>query len=96
VELESRYNEEAGELEVFQFKTVVEKVLDPETQIAIEEAKRDLDEEAEPGDSLGMKIDAASFGRSPFRQPSRSSSRRSRTPSATRSTTSTRTRRARS
>ncbi len=63
VELESRYNEEAGELEVFQFKTVVEKVLDPETQIAIEEAKRDLDEEAEPGDSLGMKIDAASFGR---------------------------------
>jgi N utilization substance protein A len=63
VELESKYNEEAGELEVFQFKTVVEKVLDHETQIAIEEAKRDLDEEAEPGDSLGMKIDAASFGR---------------------------------
>jgi len=63
VELESKYNEEAGELEVFQFKTVVEKVLDPETQIGIEEAKQDLDEEAEPGDSLGMKIDAASFGR---------------------------------
>jgi len=63
VELESRYNEEAGELEVFQFKTVVEKVLDPETQIALDEAKRTLDEEAEPGDSLGMKIDAASFGR---------------------------------
>ncbi|NPV05138.1 MAG: transcription termination/antitermination protein NusA [Syntrophaceae bacterium] len=63
VELESKYNEEAGELEVFQFKTVVEKVLDPETQISLEEARRDLDEEAEPGDSLGMKIDAASFGR---------------------------------
>jgi len=63
VELESRYNEEAGELEVFQFKTVVEKVLDPETQIALDEAKQTLDEEAEPGDSLGMKIDAASFGR---------------------------------
>ncbi len=63
VELESKYNEEAGELEVFQFKTVVEKVVDPETQIALEEARRELDEEAEPGDSLGMKIDAASFGR---------------------------------
>jgi len=63
VELESKYNEEAGELEVFQFKTVVEKVVDAETQVALEEAKRDLDEEAEPGDSLGMKIDAASFGR---------------------------------
>jgi len=63
VELESKYNEEAGELEVFQFKTVVEKVVDPETQISLEQAKRELDEEAEPGDSLGMKVDAASFGR---------------------------------
>jgi transcription termination/antitermination protein NusA len=63
VELESKYNEEAGELEVFQFKTVVEKVVDPETQIALEQARNELDEEAEPGDSLGMKIDAASFGR---------------------------------
>ena len=63
VELESKYNEEAGELEVFQFKTVVEKVVDPETQISLEQAKRELDEEAEPGDSLGMRIDAASFGR---------------------------------
>jgi N utilization substance protein A len=63
VELESKYNEEAGELEVFQFKTVVEKVVDHETQVSLEEARRDLDEEAEPGDSLGMRIDAASFGR---------------------------------
>jgi N utilization substance protein A len=63
VELESRYNEEAGELEVFQFKTVVEKVVDSETQISLEQARNELDEEAEPGDSLGMKIDAASFGR---------------------------------
>jgi N utilization substance protein A len=63
VELESKYNEEAGELEVFQFKTVVEKVVDSETQISLEQARNELDEEAEPGDSLGMKIDAASFGR---------------------------------
>ena len=63
VELESKYNEEAGELEVFQFMTVVEKVVDPETQISLEQARRELDEEAEPGDSLGMRIDAASFGR---------------------------------
>jgi N utilization substance protein A len=63
VELESKYSEEAGELEVFQFKTVVEKVVDPETQISLEQARNELDEEAEPGDSLGMRIDAASFGR---------------------------------
>ena len=56
VELEARYNEEAGEIEVFQFKTVMEKILDPETQVSLAEARRSLDEEAEPGDSLGIKI----------------------------------------
>lgn len=63
VELEAHFNEEAGELEVFQFKTVVDRVLDPEMQISVEDAHRELDEEAEPGDSLGMKIEASSFGR---------------------------------
>ena len=63
VDVEARYNEDLGEIEVFQFKTVVEKVVDPETQVSLEEARRDLDEEAEPGDSLGIKIDTASFGR---------------------------------
>ena len=63
VDIEAHYNDEAGEIEVFQFKTVVDKVLDPETQIAKEEARKTLDEGAEPGDSLGMKIETASFGR---------------------------------
>jgi N utilization substance protein A len=63
VELEAHYNEEAGELEVFQFKTVVDKVLDPETQISLQQARKELDEEAQPGDSLGMRLDATSFGR---------------------------------
>ena len=34
VDLEAHYNEEVGEVEVFQFKTVVDKVLDPDVQIA--------------------------------------------------------------
>ena len=63
VDIEVSYNDEVGEIEVFQFKTVVDNVLDPETQISQEEARRTLDEGAEPGDSLGMKIDAGSFGR---------------------------------
>jgi transcription termination/antitermination protein NusA len=63
VDIEAHYNDEAGEIEVFQFKTVVDKVLDHETQIAKEEARRTLDEGAEPGDSLGMKIETSSFGR---------------------------------
>lgn len=63
VDIEVHYNDEAGEIEVFQFKTVVDKVLDPEMQISKEEAKSTLDEDAEPGDSLGMKIETGSFGR---------------------------------
>jgi N utilization substance protein A len=62
VEIESHYNEEAGEIEVFQFKTVEEKVTDPDMQISMAEAK-DMDEEVEPGDSLGMKVDTSTFGR---------------------------------
>ncbi len=63
VDIEARYNEEAGEIEVFQFKTVVDKVLDPDIQVALERARRELDEDAQPGDSLGMKIDTSTFGR---------------------------------
>ena len=63
VDIEAHYNDETGEIEVFQFKTVVDKVLDPETQISKEEARKNLDEGAEPGDSLGMKIETSSFGR---------------------------------
>ena len=63
VDIEAHYNEEAGEIEVFQFKTVEEKVLDPDMQLSLEEAKKTLDAEAEPGDSLGIKIDTSTFGR---------------------------------
>jgi N utilization substance protein A len=63
VDIEAHYNEEIGEIEVFQFKTVVEKVVDPDMQVSLEVAHRDLDEEAEPGDSLGMKIETSTFGR---------------------------------
>jgi N utilization substance protein A len=63
VDIEAHYNEEAGEIEVFQFKTVVDKVLDPDMQVSLEEARRNLDEEAQRGDSLGMKIETSTFGR---------------------------------
>ncbi|HVO68061.1 MAG TPA: transcription termination factor NusA [Syntrophales bacterium] len=63
VDIEAHYNEEVGEIEVFQFKTVVDKVLDPDMQVSVEQARRDLDEEAQRGDSLGMKIDTSTFGR---------------------------------
>lgn len=62
-DIEAHYNEEAGEIEVFQFKTVVEEATDPDTQISREEARRSFDEEAEPGDSLGIKVETGTFGR---------------------------------
>ncbi|MFB3924665.1 MAG: transcription termination factor NusA [Syntrophales bacterium] len=62
-EIEAHYNEEAGEIEVFQFKTVVEKPVDYDTQISKSEARKYFDEEAEPGDSLGIKIETTTFGR---------------------------------
>jgi len=63
VEIEAHYNEDAGEIEVFQFKTVVEKVLDPDFHVSLNEARRTLDEGAEGGDSLGIKIETNTFGR---------------------------------
>jgi N utilization substance protein A len=63
VDIEAHYNEDAGEIEVFQFKTVVEKVLDPDVQVSLQEAKQKFDEDAERGDSLGIKIETSTFGR---------------------------------
>ncbi|MDD5723548.1 MAG: transcription termination factor NusA [Syntrophales bacterium] len=63
LDLEVNYNEEAGEMETFLFKTVVEHVLNPDTQISLEEARETLDEDAELGDSLGIKIETDTFGR---------------------------------
>jgi len=54
--------EDTGEIEVFQFKEVVAEVVDPDREISLEEA-RQLDPESELGDSLGVRLDASSFGR---------------------------------
>lgn len=61
-DLEVNYNVEAGEIEVFEFKEVVEEVTNEHLQVSLEEAK-ELDAEAEVGDSLGIKMDTDRFGR---------------------------------
>jgi N utilization substance protein A len=63
VELEAQYSEETGEMEIFLFKDVVEKVEDETTQIDLKTARRELDPEAEIGDQLGVKMEAETFGR---------------------------------
>jgi N utilization substance protein A len=62
IDIEIQYNDETGELEVFQFKEVVDEVSDPDFQIQLEEA-RALDPECEIGDDLGTKMDTTTFGR---------------------------------
>lgn len=62
VDIEANFNDESGEIEVFQFKQVVEKVEEPDLQISLEEGLK-LDPECEIGDDLGTKMDTATFGR---------------------------------
>ena len=64
-EIEARYNEELGEIELFEFREVVENpedVEDESTQICLEYA-HEFDPEAELGDEIGVKMDTSRFGR---------------------------------
>jgi len=61
-EVEVAYNDELGEIEVFEFKEVVEEVEDAESQISLPEG-RFMDPDCEIGDELGIKVDTADFGR---------------------------------
>jgi len=62
VDIEAQYNEQTGEVEIFQFKEVAENIEEPDLQITLEEGRK-LDVECEVGDSLGTKMDANTFGR---------------------------------
>jgi N utilization substance protein A len=62
MEIEVQYNEESGEIEVFQFKDVAEVVTEPALEISLEEGRK-LDPDCEIGDSLGTKMDTTTFGR---------------------------------
>ena len=61
-ELEAHYNHETGEVELFEFVTVVEDVEDSYKEIGLDEA-HEIDPEAEIGDSLGEKLDSSGFSR---------------------------------
>jgi N utilization substance protein A len=61
-EIEARFNDELSEIELFEFRSVVEEITDPETQILITRA-RELDPDVEPGDDIGVKLDTTGFGR---------------------------------
>jgi transcription termination/antitermination protein NusA len=54
-EIESRYNEDTGQVDLFQYMTVVEEVTDKEREIAAGDAKR-YGLEADLGEELGFQI----------------------------------------
>lgn len=63
-EIEAQYNEETGEVELYEFKEVVEreKFIDEEVEIPLDEALK-LDPEAQLDDSIGIKLDSSDLGR---------------------------------
>lgn len=63
-EIEASYNEETGEVELFEFKEVVEraKFIDEEVEIPLDEARK-LDPQAQINDSIGIKMDSSDLGR---------------------------------
>ena len=61
-EIEAQYNAETGEVELFEFKTVVAGVPATDAQIGLEDAHQH-DPDAEVDDQIGIKIPTAEFGR---------------------------------
>ena len=54
-DIEAEYNEELGEVEVYEFRTVVDHIEDTETEMYLEDGRL-LDPDCEIGDSLGQKL----------------------------------------
>nr|BFD59243.1 transcription termination factor NusA [Bdellovibrio sp. CKG001]BFD62620.1 transcription termination factor NusA [Bdellovibrio sp. HM001]BFD67389.1 transcription termination factor NusA [Bdellovibrio sp. HAGR004] len=63
-EIEAAYNEDTGEVELFEFKEVVprEKYIDEEVEIPLDEAQK-LDPNVQLDDSIGIKLEASDLGR---------------------------------
>src|SRR6202795_3749639 len=61
--IESRFNPELGEIELFEIKTVVEKVVNAGAEADVAEARSKYDPEAEVGDEILIKLDTATMGR---------------------------------
>ncbi len=55
-DIEVQFNADSGEVEVFCYRTVVEEVIDEETEISLEDAL-ELDPDVEIGEDLGEKMD---------------------------------------
>ena len=62
LDVEVHYSDDTGDIEVFQFKFVVEEVEDPLTQISLEEA-RQHDPSIQIDDEMGFRLKVEDLGR---------------------------------
>ena len=62
LDIEVNFNDETGDIDVHQFKIVLDEVDDPNTEISLEEAKS-IDPEVELEDELGFKLEIENLGR---------------------------------
>ena len=62
IDVEVSYNDDTGEIQVHQFKIVVDDVADPDTEIDIEKA-RELDPSVQLDDEIGFPLKVTDLGR---------------------------------
>jgi N utilization substance protein A len=61
--IEAKFNTDIGEVELFEIRTVVDHIEDPENQVTVADARAKLDPDAEVGDELLAKLPSEKFGR---------------------------------
>ncbi len=63
-DIEAQYNPDTDEVELFEYKTVVEEIEDPDNEILLEDARRvSADPSIQPGEEIGLIMDLEGSGR---------------------------------
>jgi N utilization substance protein A len=61
--IEAQFNPEIGQVELFEIKRVVDVIQDPENEVTLDVARKNLDPDAEVGDELLAKLPPEKLGR---------------------------------
>jgi N utilization substance protein A len=63
LDIEAKYNNETGDVDIFRVRTVVERIEDEQNEVSLEDARANFDPESQIGDELLEQLDPAPFGR---------------------------------
>lgn len=61
--IEAMYNDESGEIDVYKIQTVVAEIIDADNEITLDQARAEIDPEAQIGDELLLALDTEPLGR---------------------------------